>query len=69
MLNPLNDVTQLTLNDPQMAVPLLDFMLWLTTTPNVAGTDEYEEIVDRLYSMVPHYHDAKTLYLKSRLVA
>lgn len=69
MLNPHEDVSQLTLNDPQLAVPLLDFMLWITTTPNVSKTDDYDEILDFLYSKVSDFRNSRNRYIQSRLVA
>ena len=69
MLDPRKNVTQLTLNDPQLAVPLLDFILWMTTTPDVTETDDYEEIVNQLYCMIAHFESSKKSYMQSRLVA
>lgn len=69
MLNPRENVSQLTLNDPQLAAPLLDFILWMATTPDVTKTDEYEEIVNQLYCMIADFESSKNRYIKSRLVA
>jgi len=69
MVNPHKSVSDLTLNDPQLAVPLLDFMLWMVTTPNVAETGDYDEILDFLYSKVSHFRISRDRYIQTRLVA
>lgn len=65
-LDPRRDVSQITLNDPQLAVPLLDFLLW-AVTPKVTDSAEYNEILDTLYAKVPDFRIHREEYVESRI--
>jgi hypothetical protein len=68
MINPQACVSQITLNNPDLAVALLDVLTWMTT-PNVADSAEYDEIVEYLYAKTPDSRRHMESYLKSRAAA
>jgi hypothetical protein len=69
MMDPHANISDITLNDPRLAVPLLDFMLWCTTTPDVTKTSDYDEILDFLYSKSSHFRAARDEYIQARVAA
>lgn len=69
MINAHQKVSEIVLNDPRLAVPLLDFMVWLATTPDVTRTSDYDEILDFLYSKSTHFRSSRDEYIQNRRAA
>lgn len=68
MNTPAQNAAAITLNDPQLAIPLLDFLLW-AVTPGTVDSTEYEDVVDLLYMKSPEYMAARDAHLESRAAA
>lgn len=65
MLNPLQNAQEIILNDPSLAVPLIDFMLW-AVMPGAANSSEYDEVFEMLYAKTPDSHKHRQIYAKTR---
>jgi hypothetical protein len=70
MNTPLQNAAKITLNDPDLSVPLLDLLLW-AVPPEFAETNEFSEIVDYLFmrSGVEEFHNARDAYVSARRAA
>jgi hypothetical protein len=68
MLTPLQNAREIILNDPALAVPLIDFMLW-AVTPGAARTSEFDEIFELLYAKTPDSKNHRDYYAKVRIAA
>lgn len=64
-MNPLERISHIIVNDPALAVDLLDALLW-ASTPGVRETPEYDEALDFLYVKIPDCRIHRDLYVKDR---
>jgi hypothetical protein len=68
-MNPHKSVSDITLNDTRLAVPVLDLIIWAATTPDVTKTSDFDEILDFLYSKSDHFRAARDEYILTRRAA
>ena len=65
MINPLECVSQITINDPQLAVPLFDLLVF-AASPGFADSAEYDQMLDMLYAHTPDCRSHRERYQKTR---
>jgi len=65
MVNPIECAARIILNDPSLAEPLFDLLLW-ANQPNLAQNNIYDELLEMTYMKLQHCRDARDIYAKGR---
>lgn len=66
MINPQASVALILLNNPDLAVPLFDLLIWVNQ-PNLAENGDYNEILETIYGKTQNCLDARDAYTKQRV--
>lgn len=66
MINPQACAERIILNDPSLAEPLLDLLLW-ADQQNLKENTDYDEILDILWLKIDAGRNARDAYTKSRV--
>lgn len=66
MIDPAKCAVEIVKNDPDLAVPLLDLLIWAANTPDLKDNNEYDEIVESLYARTDHSRKARAAYADNR---
>lgn len=65
MLNLREAIMQIIQNNPEMAVPVYDVLLFMKR-PDAAKTADFDEAVELLYAMTPDSRRHREIYEKAR---
>ena len=65
MIDPQAAVAQILLNNPDLAVPLFDLLIWADQS-NLAENGDYNEILETVYGKTQNCLDARNAYMKGR---
>lgn len=65
MIDPTRCAEKIVLNDPALAEPLLDLLIWANQS-RLGDSNDYDEILEFLYSRTPHSRDARAAYISGR---
>jgi len=65
VIDPQASVSQILLNNPDLAVPLFDLLIWVNQ-PNLAENDDYDRLLELLYGKTQNCRDARDVYAKNR---
>ena len=66
MINPQVSVAQILLNNPDLAVPLFDLLIW-ANQPNLVENGDYQELLKLAFVNLQAYEDARDAYAKKRV--
>lgn len=69
MNTPRECILKITENDPHLAVPLLDFLLWATRTPGILDSADYDEALDMLFVKCPEFRVVRDEHIERRAAA
>ncbi len=68
MSKPQTKIQQIIRNDPALAVPLFDVLVFMAM-PGAADTPDYDEMLDMCYPHTPDYRAHREEYEKARAAA
>lgn len=68
MIDPQACAERILENEPALAEPLFDLLLW-ANRPNLGDDNDYDEILNLAYSKLDHCRAQRDLYAKTRRVA
>lgn len=66
MINPTECAARIIENNPELAEPLLDLLLW-ANKPNLANDEDYDDLLESLYAMTPDSIEARKAYISARI--
>lgn len=66
MIDPTKCAERILRNEPDLAVPLLDLLIWAADQPNLKDNNDYDEILESLYARTDHSRKARTAYIDGR---
>lgn len=67
MINPQERARRIILNDPALAEPLFDLLVWVADQPNLKENSDYDETLDLLWLKIQASRDARDAYVKQRV--
>lgn len=67
MIDPQKCARRLILNDPALAEPLFDLLVWVADQPDIKENSDYDEILDMLWLKIQASRDARDAYAKKRI--
>lgn len=65
MINPAGCTNEILENNPDLAVPLLDLLIW-ANQPKLGDSNEYDEILELLYAKTAASRKARAAYVAGR---
>lgn len=68
MIDPIKCAERITRNDPDLAEPLLDLLIW-ANQPDLSQNNDYDEALSRLYARLQDCRDARARYVVGRAAA
>lgn len=65
MIDPQKRAAQILLNNPDLAEPLLDLLIW-ANQPKLGDNNDYDELLNQCYVKLQHCRDGRDKYITGR---
>ena len=67
MIDPQACAARIILNDPSLAEPLFDLLIWTASQPDLKENADYDDVLDFLWLKLDSGREARDRYAKQRV--